>query len=120
MALGPFAILDADRCGKSLFTHSSGRASHATQLKRCTQPKMSIFLAYGIIVIAPLLILLGLAVLVRGKARKNRSTLLICCMGVVVGIALFSYDRFGSFWAVDNCLDSGGRYNYESNVCEFK
>ena len=81
---------------------------------------MSVFLAYGTIVLSPLLIVFGLIALVRGNVRKDPAALFIGWIGVLAGFALLLFDSFGSFWAVDSCLDSGGRFSYESNVCEFK
>jgi hypothetical protein len=32
--------------------------------------------------------------------------------------ALASWVRFGAFWKVDTCLDSGGAWNYSAKSCQ--
>lgn len=46
---------------------------------------------------------------------KNRNLTLIF---VVIFVALTSYIVFSDFFKIDNCLDSGGKWNYETKVCE--
>jgi hypothetical protein len=74
-------------------------------------------LAYSTIVLGSLLTVFGLVFIVRGR---NRQASIVGWLSIVVGIVLLSVNWFGEFWAVDSCLDSGGRYNYESHVCELK
>jgi thiol:disulfide interchange protein len=74
-------------------------------------------LAYGTILLGSLLTVFGLVSFVRGRSRRASIVGWLC---IAAAIALLSVNWFGHFWAVDSCLDSGGRYNYESHVCELK
>ncbi len=37
---------------------------------------------------------------------------------VVVIVSLTSYIVFSDYFKIDNCLDSGGKWNHETKVCE--
>jgi len=46
---------------------------------------------------------------------KNKKIILIV---VVIVAALTVYLVFSDFLKIDRCLDSGGKWNYETKVCE--
>jgi hypothetical protein len=57
-----------------------------------------------------------LSVAVRAKTRK-----LLKWVAITTGIitlALLFYVYFSDFMLIDACLDSGGRWNYETRTCE--
>lgn len=49
--------------------------------------------------------------------RRKRFLAFALAMLIIVG-ALASYKSIAQFIAVDRCLDSGGRWNYEAEACE--
>lgn len=66
-------------------------------------------------------ILLFLLSLIAGVIAlfKKRKYLGICSLiGLLLSGMLMGSSTFSDFFQVDRCLDSGGRYNYEANVCE--
>lgn len=44
---------------------------------------------------------------------------LITTLIVVVSLILFLY-WFKGYLKIDKCLDSGGRWNYDKGICEYK
>jgi hypothetical protein len=51
------------------------------------------------------------------RANRKRFLAWALVLGAVVG-ALASFRPISQFIAVDRCLDSGGRWNYEAEACE--
>jgi len=41
-------------------------------------------------------------------------------LGIAIGLlaALLASPRVCRFWAIDECLDRGGAWNYERGICE--
>jgi hypothetical protein len=66
---------------------------------------------------ALLLAVTGLALILRrgGRVRTAVGWLLIVA-GLVLGVSAASSE----FWAVDRCLDRGGRYDYENAACVYR
>ena len=65
-----------------------------------------------------ILILVGFFLLILGIRKKNKLWLGYGCVCVFLGIICSFGFMKSEFMAVDRCLDSGGSYNYESQVCE--
>ncbi|MBQ4852665.1 hypothetical protein [Pseudoalteromonas sp. MMG012] len=66
-------------------------------------------------------ILLFLLSLIAGGIAlfKKRKSLGICSfIGLLLSGVLMGSSAFRDFFQLDECLDLGGRYNYEANVCE--
>jgi hypothetical protein len=50
---------------------------------------------------------------------KQKSIKLFIIILVIVSLTFFTYPRIKRFFQIDSCLDSGGRWNYETGQCEF-
>lgn len=48
----------------------------------------------------------------------NRNRLIILIIGLLL-ILIWAYPKIEQFFKVDNCLDKGGKWNYETKECEF-
>jgi hypothetical protein len=48
--------------------------------------------------------------------RRNWILIGVAILAAVVGLLLWM--RFGEFWAIDSCLDSGGVWDYAAGKCE--
>jgi len=49
--------------------------------------------------------------------KRNKELWGLVLLGVALATALFS-PKVQRLLAVDDCLDAGGRWNYESDTCE--
>ena len=47
----------------------------------------------------------------------RRSCLLALFFVAILLVALILWIRHGEFWAIDSCLDSGGAWDYATNIC---
>ena len=51
----------------------------------------------------------------------NRNRLIILTIGLLIILTgVWAYPKIDQFFKVDSCLDKGGRWNYETNKCEFE
>lgn len=51
---------------------------------------------------------------------KIKKFIKICCILALIVILVFVFFRINRFLEIDSCLDSGGRWNYETNQCEYE
>jgi hypothetical protein len=50
----------------------------------------------------------------------NRKTILILTIGILLILTgIWAYSKIDQFIKVDRCLDQGGRWNYETQECEY-
>jgi hypothetical protein len=49
--------------------------------------------------------------------RKIIKGIILALLALVIVIGFFKIKRF---FEIDKCLDAGGRWNYETNQCEYK
>ncbi len=49
---------------------------------------------------------------------SRRGCLIVIGLLLAALIILLLWVRYGEFWAIDDCLDSGGAWNYETEECE--
>jgi hypothetical protein len=47
---------------------------------------------------------------------RRRHVLGAAVIGAILAV-LFLWVRYGEFWQIDGCLDSGGAWNYASKKC---
>jgi Zn-dependent membrane protease YugP len=80
--------------------------------------RAAMMLSYVALIGAMLLLPMGFAVILVGAFRRRIGVLLVgaACLGM--GVLLYLGALRGEFGASDACLDSGGRWNYETRVCE--
>ncbi|NLR95064.1 hypothetical protein [Flammeovirga agarivorans] len=51
----------------------------------------------------------------------NRKRLILLTIGLLTILTvIWAYPKIDQFFKVDSCLDKGGRWNYETNECEFE
>jgi hypothetical protein len=51
----------------------------------------------------------------------NRNSILILTIGLLIILTgIWVYPKIEQFFKVDSCLDKGGRWNYETDKCEFQ
>ncbi|MFC5270591.1 hypothetical protein [Adhaeribacter terreus] len=50
------------------------------------------------------------------KVKIIAVTGIILCLII---ISILAYFNTKDFWAIDACLDKGGRWNYETKKCEY-
>jgi hypothetical protein len=51
----------------------------------------------------------------------NRNSIIILTIGLLIILTgIWAYPKIDQFFKVDSCLDKGGRWNYETNKCEFE
>jgi hypothetical protein len=51
----------------------------------------------------------------------DRNRLIILTIGLLIILTgIWAYPKIDQFFKVDSCLDKGGRWNYETNECEFE
>ncbi|WP_020647663.1 DUF2964 family protein [Solimonas variicoloris] len=79
---------------------------------------METLVQYGGFFLALAFVVVGLFAAVRGVLVKRRKAVLVGLICLLLGIAWFAFESHAEFWAVDGCLDSGGRYNHEAQRCE--
>ena len=51
--------------------------------------------------------------------KKKRFVILVLVIGIIIAL-LYSANWTKRFFQIDACLDSGGRWNYEQNKCDYK
>ncbi len=52
---------------------------------------------------------------------KRRIATVVAVMSFMAALAaLVLYLHLSDFWAIDRCLDAGGRWNQESRACEYR
>lgn len=39
---------------------------------------------------------------------------------IIIIMVILTYDWLSKSISIDSCLDDGGRYNYETSICEYK
>ena len=49
-------------------------------------------------------------------SKKKTSIILFLCVGIVLGGILFLNSEF---MKIDGCLDNGGMWDYENEVCSY-
>lgn len=54
-----------------------------------------------------------------GLLIKSQWLRLSALGGLIVSCALMIASTYTDFWAMDRCLDSGGKYNKSEQICEF-
>lgn len=65
------------------------------------------------------LLLFGIwGLLLRLPGERYTAIAIMCC--VVGAVLLLAYGPGKDFWSIDDCLDRGGRWNYETRVCEYE
>lgn len=51
----------------------------------------------------------------------SQNRIIVLIIGLLIIMAgIWTYPKIKQFFKVDSCLDKGGRWNYETNKCEFK
>ncbi|WP_098063526.1 hypothetical protein [Longimonas halophila] len=78
-----------------------------------------IAIEYGLLVAAALLVPLGFAFAGLGLWRHRGKQLAFGIGCLLLSGLLWWRTSHAEFWVVDDCLDAGGRYNYQTQVCEF-
>jgi len=48
----------------------------------------------------------------------NRRRLLVALLLIGAALLVWSFIAMRRYWAIDECLDRGGRWNYTTNLCE--
>ena len=75
---------------------------------------------HTLIGIAVLLIPLGLALVLVGFRRRQHQRLVVGIGCIILSTVLWWRTSHAEFWMVDECLDAGGRYDYQAQVCQFE
>ena len=79
---------------------------------------MEALIQYASSFLALALAVIGLVAVTRGILVKKRRAVGVGLSCLVISIAWFAFEINSEFWAVDDCLDSGGRYSYEAHQCD--
>ena len=79
---------------------------------------MEVLVEHGLILLALLLVPAGVVVTVVADLRRHRAGLAAGWACIVIAVVLLLRVRYAEFWAIDHCLDQGGRWNEASETCE--
>ena len=82
--------------------------------------RMDVFAAHAEFFFAFLLLGIGLFRAIHGVATRQRRAVLIGLGCLLLGSLSMAKQDYSVFWLVDGCLDSGGRYDYDAQSCEYR
>ncbi len=69
---------------------------------------------------AAICVVVGTLVLISGIRSRARTKQIVGAVLLIVAALLTWRIVASEFWAVDACLDSGGRYDYEASGCVYE
>ena len=81
---------------------------------------IEIVIEYGLLIVAVLLIPLGFVLTGFGLWRRRGKQLVLGLGCLLLSGMLWWRTGHAEFWLVDDCLDAGGRYNHQTQECEFE
>lgn len=80
---------------------------------------MEVLIEYSLFLLAAIMVPVGIGASAAGCIKRKAKWVRVGSFVAVIGVILLARTHFSEFWVVDGCLDSGGRFNYESRGCEF-
>jgi hypothetical protein len=103
-----------------LLTARLGRTTAGERDRYAARNMIQIVVEYGLLIVAALFTPLGFILAGWGLWRRQGKQVALGLGCLLLSSLLWWRTGHAEFWIVDDCLDAGGRYDHQTQVCEFE